>query len=512
MEKIKNKYILLFFFFIVWMFWAFYAPAMLNYQEETQLFLFDSEQFMERIAMPAGIARYVAEFLVQFYYNAIVGGAIIAAILCAMQLIMWQIVRRTCKMSDICFVLGFVPSILLWYYQGEIRVKLTFAIALLMTEIVMLGATLLQQKKWYYDTYLILATPILAWIAGPVVMTFGLFIAFTAFTKPKNRLMLAMAAYAPMCIFISSFFALAPLDRLFGGIGYTMDVDHINVWQIAIIIVFAITPYCLNLIPQITNVKTAINIKKSSLVLLLVMMALVSFKCINKDEYEVLEYDALVRAEKWDDIISKAEKKTPNTPLTVASLNLALAIKGQLMQRGFDFYQNDWTGAFPRCDMTSEISIMTAEIFFHLGLVNTAQRLDFDSMEALADNAKSVRVIKRLAETNLINGQYDVARKYLKLLRKTMCYASWAGCTMKLLDNEKAINDHPLYGHLRKLRLTEDFLFSDDQIDKIMGKLFMQNTENTLATQYLLFLPKLEGNEQKYMMYLNYVNKKTQKK
>ena len=63
MEKIKNKYILLFFFFIVWMFWAFYAPAMLNYQEETQLFLFDSEQFMERIAMPAGIARYVAILL-----------------------------------------------------------------------------------------------------------------------------------------------------------------------------------------------------------------------------------------------------------------------------------------------------------------------------------------------------------------------------------------------------------------------------------------------------------------
>ena len=162
--------------------------------------------------------------------------------------------------------------------------------------------------------------------------------------------------------------------------------------------------------------------------------------------------------------------------------------------------------------MTSEISIMTAEIYFHLGLVNTAQRLDFDSMEALADNAKSVRAIKRLAETNLINGQYDVARKSLKLLKNTMFYASWADKTMMLLNNEKAINEHPLYGHLRKLRLTEDFLFSDDQIDKIMGQLFMRNTENTLAMQYLLFLPKLEGNEQKYMMYLNYVNKKTQKK
>ena len=512
MKKIKNKYILLLFFVIVWMFWAFYAPAMLNYQEETQLFLFDREQFMERITMPAGLARYIAEFLVQTYYSAIVGGAIIATILCTIQLIMWQIVRKTCKMPNLGFILGFIPSILLWYYQGDIKVKLTFTIALLMTEIAMWGATMLQKNKSCYYAYLILTTPILAWIAGPVVMCFGVFVALTAFDEPKNRFMLAMIAYAPICIIISSFFATAPLYRLFSGIGYTMDVNQISMWQIVIMIAFAITPFCLNLIPQINNVKIANNVRKFSLAILLGFIVLVSSKCINKEEYEVLEYDALVREGDWDAIISKAEKKTPSTPLTIASLNLALAIKGQLMERGFDFFQNGWAGVFPRCDMTSEISIMTAEIYFHLGLVNTAQRLDFDSMEALADNAKSVRAIKRLAETNLINGQYDVARKYLKLLKKTMFYASWADKTIMLLDNEKAINEHPLYGHLRRLRLTEDFLFSDDQIDKIMGQLFMRNTENTLAMQYLLFLPKLEGNEQKYMMYLNYVNKKTQKK
>lgn len=513
MEKLKNKYYLSLLFFVgVWIFWAFCAPALLNYQEELQLFLFDSEYFMERITMPAGFARYVAEFLVQLYYNAVLGGAVIAALMTIMQLMMWQIVKKNCRMPDLCFGLTFIPFLLLWYFQGDMTVKLTFTIALLMVEIAMWVASMLQRKKGCYYAFLLVVTPLLAWLVGPVVLILCLFVGLTAFVKPKDWLALSMLVYAPVCIFISGIYAVAPLSRLFIGIGYTMIVDQLPAMQVVVMIAFAITPFCIGFVPKITNTKIIKNTQKLSLVSLLVMMVLVGSKCLNKDEYEVLDYDALVREENWDDIIAKAEKKSPNSPLTVAALNLALAMKGQLLQRGFDFYQNGWEGAFPKVDKASEITIMIAETYFYLGLVNEAMHLDFDSMEALADNAKSVRVIKRLAEINLINGHYEVARRYLRLLQKTMFYANWADSTMSLLDNEKAINDHTLYGYLRRLSLNEDFMFNDDEIDKVMGHLFMRNSDNSLAMQYLLFLPQLEGNEQKYMMYLNYVNKKTQRK
>lgn len=494
------------------MFWAFYAPALLNYQEELQLFLFDKELFMERIAMPTGFARYVAEFLVQMYYNAILGGAVIAALMTIMQLMMWQIVKKNCRMPVLCFIMTFVPFVLLWYFQGDLRVKLTFTIALLMVEIAMWVASMLQHKKVCYYAFLLIVTPLLAWGAGPVILILGIFIGLTAFVNSKDRLALSMLVYASVCLVICSFFAVTPFYRLFSGIGYTMTVDQLPVMQVIVMIAFAITPFCISLIPQITNVKTARNIQKVSIAVLFGMVVFVSSKCIYKEEYEVLEYDALVRAGNWDDVIAKAEKKSPDSPLTIAALNLALAMKGQLLQRGFDFYQNGIECAFPKVEKASEITIMTAETYFYLGLVNEAMHLDFDSMEALADNAKSVRVIKRLAEINLINGQYEVARRYLKLLQKTMFYADWADDTMALLDNEKAINEHPLYGYLRTLRLNEDFIFNEAEIDKVMGHLFMHNSNNSLAMQYLLFLPQLEGNKQKYMMYLNYVNKKTQKK
>lgn len=54
---------------------------------------------------------------------------------------------------------------------------------------------------------------------------------------------------------------------------------------------------------------------------------------------------------------------------------------------------------------------------------------------------KSGRCFKRLAETNLINGQYEVAAKYLRLLRKTIFYRDWAEdamtCIMRKINAHK---------------------------------------------------------------------------
>ena len=61
-------------------FWDVLYPCYLSYQEQFQLFLFDSNYFMERVIVPGGLADYIAEFFTQFYYIAFVGACIIAVI------------------------------------------------------------------------------------------------------------------------------------------------------------------------------------------------------------------------------------------------------------------------------------------------------------------------------------------------------------------------------------------------------------------------------------------------
>jgi len=143
-------------------------------------------------------------------------------------------------------------------------------------------------------------------------------------------------------------------------------------------------------------------------------------------------------------------------------------------------------------------------------MVNTAQRLAFEAMEAIPNYNKSARVMKRLAETNLINGQYQVARKYLLMLEKTIFYRPWAQRTLAMLGDENTINAHPLYGTMRQYRLQEDFLFSDRELDKICGRLFMHNQQNRMAVQYLLLLPLLDRDVPRFMSYVQLVQNKIQ--
>lgn len=226
----------------------------------------------------------------------------------------------------------------------------------------------------------------------------------------------------------------------------------------------------------------------------------------NPKTIELLDYDLLVRANRWEHIIRKAERQQPDLPQSVCATNLALGMTNQLGQRAGDFFQNGTEVLFPSFNKDPFSTLTTAEVFFQLGLVNTAQRYYFEAMEAAPDYKKSCRCIRRLAETNLINGQYEVARKYLRILHRTLFYKKWAQRTLSMIsDGETSIMNHPLYGRLRRMRLNEDFLFSDREIDKICGRLLMQNHENVLAMQYMLLYPLLENNYNKFIQYMRLV-------
>ena len=87
-------------------------------------------------------------------------------------------------------------------------------------------------------------------------------------------------------------------------------------------------------------------------------------------------------------------------------------------------------------------------------------------------------------------------------LQKTLFYREWAGETLLLLGNEEAINKHPEYGHLRKMNYHDDFLFSSHLTAEMLEKLFMGNTDNRLAFEYLLAFYVLTGDRENYVKLL----------
>ena len=95
----------------VLLFFGLAYPHHLHYQEQYQLFLFDSTYVWEIIKLPGGVADLLGRFCTQFFLFAWVGAAIIAVLLSLIQILMVRLANW-----GWLYGLSFVPSFLLWLF------------------------------------------------------------------------------------------------------------------------------------------------------------------------------------------------------------------------------------------------------------------------------------------------------------------------------------------------------------------------------------------------------------
>lgn len=494
-------------------FWAVPFVGGLCFQEQYQMFLFDTGYFLERIVLPGGLADYISEFLVQFYYMPVLGGAIIALLLMGIQAAVWGLMKQYGARHDFPgYLLSFLPSIALWCAMGDQNVLLSFVVALF-------GALVI---GWIHNrfhnrlvkvVFELVSTALVYWFLGPVVFLYAALMIGDTLKNAKQKGNVFSGIGYSVCILVLTIAWILlttqtlqyPLYRIFAGLNYYRYPGAISPLPFVVMIWAVVIPF-LGMIPCRQKSLQKLQQSKVVIVLSYVLVIVASWFGIKAsfDEmtYELIDYDFLVRTEQWDKIIEKAEKKPATTPLSVSCVNLALSQKGMLADRLFEFYQNGGEGLFPTFtrDMISPVS--TAEIFFRLGMVNDAERYMFEAQEAIPNYRKSARLTRRIIECDIINGNYKVAAKLLRRLQKTLFYSNWANQTMALLGNEKAINRHPIYGKLRKYReKKQDFLFSDREMDQMLGLLFLNDNHNKMAYEYLMCYELLQRDMEKFMQY-----------
>lgn len=494
-------------------FWSVPFVGGLCFQEQYQMFLFDTGYFLERIVLPGGLADYISEFLVQFYYMPVLGGAIIALLLMGIQAAVWGLMKQYGARHDFPgYLLSFLPSIALWCAMGDQNVLLSFVVALF-------GALVI---GWIHNrfhnrlvkvVFELVSTALVYWFLGPVVFLYAALMIGDTLKNAKQKGNVFSGIGYSVCILVLTIAWILlttqtlqyPLYRIFAGLNYYRYPGTISPLPFVVMVWAVVIPF-LGMIPCHRKFLQKLQQSKVVMALSYVLVIVASWFGIKAsfDEmtYELIDYDFLVRTEQWDKIIEKAEKKPATTPLSVSCVNLALSQKGMLADRLFEFYQNGGEGLFPTFtrDMISPVS--TAEIFFRLGMVNDAERYMFEAQEAIPNYRKSARLTRRIIECEIINGNYKVAAKLLRRLQKTLFYSNWANQTMALLGNEKAINRHPVYGKLRKYReKKQDFLFSDREMDQMLGLLFLNDNHNRMAYEYLMCYELLQRDMEKFMQY-----------
>jgi len=504
-------------------------PHHLHYQEQYQLFLFDCSYVWDIVKLPGGLADLLGRFCTQFFLYAWIGALIIGILLSAVQLLTLRLtspLQRPTPQNRVgegstFYGLSFVPSFLLWLFLLDENALLGGVWAVLLTLLAAWGFNKLK-NCWARCILLIVTVPVLYWMVGPVCVVFFLLMAGTNETNEANEANEAKGTHRThkpnwpnlawccgalvlllaMPIILASSIPVPP-EKLWFGIHYHRYPTEIPVllWAAALSVFVLTIIVCASHRwgrRKVNISHSSFLIPLSSFLLVSVVMGFLVWKNSNFKAEKVMQYDFMARYQQWNRILETVNAEKPNNQIGVTVQNLALAMRGMLADHLFEYNQNGIAGLLPDVQRDATSPLPTAEAFYQLGMIYVAQRTVFEAQEAILDFQKSARCYKRLAETNLIIGKYEVARKYLKALQKTLFYSGWADETLQLLGNEEAIARHPEYGRLRQLVYNEDFYFGDKVTPEMLEDLFFSNTDNRLAFEYLKAYYMLTGDREGY--------------
>lgn len=489
--KYIKRILPLLFGIVVFLFFGFSYKSHLHYQEQLQMFLFTFDYFSNLANSPGGIADYFSTFFTQFYYFSWLGSLIIASMLVLLQQQV-SFLGNKLKQNSLFYPLTFIPSVLFWALLCDENILLAGLIAAIITLASIQLYTLIKNADLRVLVGIIMLF-LLYWIVGGMFWIFAVFclivewICFKQFSKTQWIIIivsfLLVVILSPL---IAKIFLQYSLSRLWWGICY-YRYPVVSPYPLLVIwLTIILVPLSIKFLP--------IGVKKNVFIvgifIQLILISLISGYAINLssdwNKEEIMTYDYCVRTQDWNKIITMANHKDPNAPLSVACLNLALSKSGTMGDCMFRYFQNGPEGLLPTFQRDFTVPFIAGEVYYHLGFLNTSMRYAFEAMEAIPDYKKSSRAMKRIAEVNLLNGEYKVAAKYLHILQYTLFYKQWATETLLCIDNEKKIDQNPEWAALKKYRLKDDFLFSEKEKDQMLGLLFVHCTSNRMAYEYLL--------------------------
>ncbi|MDE6334967.1 MAG: hypothetical protein K2L34_00205, partial [Muribaculaceae bacterium] len=420
-------------------------------------------------------------------------GALLTAFILTLSQVFLGLACRRCALSEGAYALAALPSILYVAAMADENTLLSYAMAMLLTSLSLFLFSLYKNDSLLSDTLILaIGFVILYWLAGPFALTFIISGGILC------RRYLAVAIALPIAFFIiwgihSLWFEQYPLSRLLQGINYyrVPEVYPTLLYVIALVTI---------LVSLVTLIKNR-AIKDANAISYLTEAAVLLFAVVyiptsfDKDKSRILTYNSLVRQGRWPDIIEKAQKEKPTDFFSLQAINLALGMTGSLTESMFQYNQKGAEGLIGRDRLDNTTQLITAEAFYRLGLTNIAFSTTFDLQEAIMNDRKSGRLMKRMAECMLINGNYKVAAKYLGILRHSLYYADWARHTEKLLGEDNAVEAHPVYGPLRRNAFKKEAFYDSTQIDKILAMLTLDSDgSNKLAWQYFCAAAMLKGN------------------
>ena len=470
------------------------------YIEQSQLFLFSEAYIRNKLLLPGGFSMLVAEFLVQFFIRPYVGALVTAVLLTGVGVCTAGIVKRIAPVSGL-FILYVLPMLALLFMHFDFNYRVQGTVCYLMMMALLCGYMRIRNDLFRLVAGCVLV-PVLFWLAGSITVLFaGMVCLFEGLRKtPKWYISLIGVAEVLLLGVGTVYFSLMGEYRwVFGPdlyYHYTLHPKEIIYYSwICLPLVFLIAFFVRN--------KNSLSGKKLfagiSCIAQLAMIAAVLWwgmpKYSDAKTLKLKKLDYFARTEQWDKTIEECKGKLTNF-LYMCHLNMALANKGELSDKMFNFDQRGPQGLLVQWNKSENISCMLSDIYFTMGATASSQEMAFEGYVSAMEDGNP-RMLKRLVQTNLIYGTYPVAEKYISILEKTYAYRDWAQSQSKYLYNDEVVESDPVLGIRRRMLPDRNSLAMIKGLAGDLALFLEKGPANSAALQYLgamyLLAKDLEG-------------------
>jgi hypothetical protein len=441
------------------LFFGIFADYVEYYQEKISLFVFSSDYLKSSMTQPGSMLVYLGRFLTTFYYYPVAGAIIISLIICMIIYMISKIISILTDKASIFLPLLFGAGFLIlqtnyqYLLYNSLGVLLQLVLFYLVIRFLKGFLPVVIFPFWYF------ITGGFAWI---FVLMYILFLILKSIRDEWPKIISLFALSFISIYLLKEFFLFHPFKALM--IFPFSDENTGNQFILFIPIISSIV-----LLPLIVKWKISVPVRIrqkepiKTIVISLVSLILIStigllrFDRANKEYFHA---ERLFSQGRFNEVTRYITSHPSTNRLTIYLNNVALSETGRLTDQLFHFPQSpDGQSLFLKWEMMGEVLRRGAYFYYTTGMINEAQRWAFENMVMKGITSEDLRM---LIKTEIVNGNYKMASKYVSILKKTLFYRNEATGFERLLSDERSIESDPELGIKRKEKIGHDFFSITD--------------------------------------------------
>lgn len=422
--------------------------------QELNLFLDTSLFFKQQMVVPAGMLTYVGTWFTQLFYYPWLG----VTVLCGWWLLLLALLMNTFAVPARWALLLLIPVALLlltnvdlgyWVYLLKLRGHFFLtSIATVSVVALLWGFRSLPDKYWLRAVWLLLTGvvgyPLLGIYGLAATLLMGI---WSWRLMPRGRaavytlLAILLAVAVPLLCYRYVYHEINLANIYYAGLPLFYITERYSLYYIpyyllALFMVFMVClPEGLRSEEIKAKSKTWMPWAVQGVVIAGVAFCVVHYWYKDENFRHEVKMQHLIAQTDWEGVLREAATQEDEpTRAIVMMRNLALS---RLGRQGSEMYQ--YPGGSKRYNAPFDMRLMLVSgtlVYYQYGMLNYCNRL---CTEIGVEFGWRAELFKYMTQCALLNGDKEVAKKYINILKHTMFFGEWAEKAENLLDNPQMI-------------------------------------------------------------------------